>query len=360
MESLHNPQPITEVEPYVYKILTPEPHHTQLRTNEELHEKYLWMLSGLIEETVGDPETRSDTLVFLDKSARPLAWMMRTFWEDLAPQERDAQGVLHTIPMPDMKFINIDRLEWRADPQMEMTDGGMKELTPSDIAGLRDIFNLGKRNLMDGKRVTVIDEQSESGDTLKVAEELFRQAFPTAEIKATTWINHPVTRDSRTSTKSYEIKEIPVWYPLKGTDKLSEEERGRGVFSPDTYHMRSESFRKRFGADSNKYLTSRPRLRRQLSEQDTTSIETVNEAYNAATDPAEKERLQHKLDSMYYTSIDQKSKQLRQDIGRMLVDFWNGKIIPSIVTDRETIRGMPANEYYKLRQDKARSAQRAS
>lgn len=355
MESLKPQMQPPQTESYDYRVLTPEPHHTQLRTNEQLHEKYLYMLSTLVDDLVGDPATRCDTLVFLDKSARPLAWMMRTFWDEIAPQEREeGSGTLKTIPMPDMKFINIDRLQWRADPNQEMTEGGIKEITPSDIEGLRDIFKKGNKSLLDGKKIAIIDEQSESGDTLKIADRLFSQAFPASDIKTTAWINHPSTQDN-SGTRDYGIKEIPIWYPLKGTDKLAEEERGRGVFSPIPYERRSESFKRRFKPESNQYLASRPQLMRQLDEEGRARIEATQAAYEAATDENERKHLLHKLDRLTYTSVDTKSDQLRRDIGHMLLDFTNGKITPSIVTERETIRGLPAQEYYDQRQKKART-----
>jgi hypothetical protein len=340
-------QPVAlPAEEFQYDILTPDKGHTRQQTPEELQEFYLSQTTDLMNKVVGDPETRADTLVFLDKSARPLAWIMRTFWDELAPQERNEHGELVTIPMPEMKFTNIDRLLWRADSKKEISDGGARPINESDIWGVRHVFDIGKENVLDGKKIVIIDEQAESGDTMQIAETLFKLAFPTSEVRTEPWIRHPYDRHPITSEKIYKPVEIPVWYPLKGDDRLPEDERGRGVYGPMDYHFdRSDAFRKRFPAESNQFLSSRPRSRRDLDTSEKARLNRLVARLRNSADPDETKGLAQEIDKLSYINYDEKSRQLRKEIGQMLIDFTNGKLLPVVNTHRETVQGMPMAEY---------------
>lgn len=337
-----------QTDEFEYQVLVPHADKSRMATPEALQENYLKRLSDLIEDAVGDPETRVDTIVFLDKSARPLAWMMRTFWDDMAPQETDPDtGRVQTVAMPDMKFANIDRLTWRAHPDKEMREGGAREATEEDIAGLRHIFSRTDEKSLVGKKILVVDEQAESGDTLKIAEELFSKAFPESNVRGKPWIKHPSIDDPVTGEKIYKIEEIPAWYPLKGADMLHEDDRGRGVYSPIPYVRRSEQFRQNFPPASNQFLASRPQVRRSLDANDRARLKELGSREKRSQDPQEMEQIQREMGSIEFSAKDPKSDQLRREIGQMLVDFHAGKLNPSITTDRQEIRGVPAEQYYK-------------
>ncbi len=157
-------------------------------------------------------ERKVDTLVFLDKSARPLSWLFRAAWKkaDLGP-------------IPDVKFMNIGQAtELRTgakdllagdrfgaglyDAEREQLDARLwssstkdKWLTTKDIparwakgllqrdeivAMLADTFE----NQFDGKSVVVVDEFASSGRSQIAAMGLLALAFPRmASVQATSF-----------------------------------------------------------------------------------------------------------------------------------------------------------------------------
>lgn len=163
-ETLNSP-PIIDPN-FKYEVLTPDAYHTQLETPEELQELYIKNTTDLIKTIVGD-ETHPgyDTVIFLDKSARPLSWMTRELWGHVAPQKENPEtGELQTVKMPEMKFVNIDRLNWRKNPDTPIDEpgGGMIDPTEEDLDGIRRIFNIDEKHKLDGKRILIVDEQSET------------------------------------------------------------------------------------------------------------------------------------------------------------------------------------------------------
>ena len=294
-----------------YKILTPRTGYTSIETTPELHEEYIRLLANLLDDIYSREKANPEDLVFmfLDKSARPLSWMMRQLWDDIAPQlDGEATGVVSTVPLPEMKYINIDRLHWRNLKNSEMQDSGHKPVTDGHVQGIRSIFEAGGQTL-DGKNIVIIDEQSESGDTLLIAKKLFRHAYPQSQVSGYAWVTHPshIDADGR---KKYDIKLIPAWYPLKDMMMEHTTITGRGVFDPISYSDRSERFRSRFPAESSRFLGTPPKVR-------------IGDSI----------------------SSDQASLTLRREIAQMAMDFREGDINPSICTERVLIRGLPSEEY---------------
>src|SRR4051812_9696807 len=73
----------------------------------ELRVKYLHLTDEMINKIA---QQGTEAAVFLDKSARPVAWLMHNLWDQLAPRNDDG-----TIPPePEIKFMNIDREQWGA------------------------------------------------------------------------------------------------------------------------------------------------------------------------------------------------------------------------------------------------------
>lgn len=351
--SSHEISPHPQEETYHYEVMVPSKRHGTPDNLADMQERYLHKVSMFIGEITRDPENIPDALVFLDKSARPLAWMTKTFWDEFAPQAQDPEtGEYKTVPRPEFKFANIDRLKWRKNPQQEFAVGGMKEPSKGDIAGLRAVFDISKEHTLDDKKVLIIDEQSESGDTLTAAKHLFKEAFPTAEVSTTAWINHPSKLD-RNGNKVYDIQEIPVWYPLKDSNKLPDEVTGRGVYNPLPFALRSDSFKERHPQSSSQFLSSRPQVERELSPEDKARVEVIAGRIVDSDDPEEIAELLKQREEMVYTSQDERSNKLRRDIGHMLLDFMSGKLTPMLDEDafdrRETIRGVPVDEYLQQR-----------
>ena len=146
-----------------------------------------------------------DHVVYLDKSARPVSWLVNLFWNDFA--QKDPDGV--PVKRPAHSYINIDRAPWFRNVGINVdSDGRQKE--NGELAGYRDfvnsIGNLSPRHLaeiralyipggipeedpdrvmgcptaLDGKRVLIVDEVSRTGSTLDIAKHLFRLAIPDA------------------------------------------------------------------------------------------------------------------------------------------------------------------------------------
>jgi hypothetical protein len=173
-------------------------------SDAEFRARYIEYTDRLIYEL---QEKQPDYVVYLDKSGRPVQWLVDELWEFYAGD----------IPKPQSKFINVDREQWDTilgDYQTEALDFG--KLAPEDIQQLRDVFadpNDTSRSLFDGKKVMVIDEVKVSGATLATARGLMERAFPDAEIGASWWMT-PMVKNNTT--------EVPVWYK-------SEDPTGRGI-----------------------------------------------------------------------------------------------------------------------------------
>lgn len=170
-----------------------------------------------------------DTVVYLDKSARPISWFVREFWPVFMKDEK----------MPETKFANIDaNALMKLGPESPRpTDEDIQEFSFSaeQIEELRDIFtdpSTGK-SFFDGKKVLIVDEIFVSGSSLKLAQKLFETVFPNAEFSAIAWMYPGFQEDRRMSRRV--IEEVPVWYH-KG------DEFGRGVGDSEDGHFLSRRF----------------------------------------------------------------------------------------------------------------------
>jgi hypothetical protein len=198
------------------------------KTSEQLRTQYVRLTDNIVQEVLegvemADPETGETTkspvdfIVWLDKSARPLSWLIKDLWPTLAA---DKDGIVP--PMPESKFVNIDRNQWATelDPQgAGRVD--VDSIDPSIIRSLRSIFLSNPMDRakglvpdidnaptqFDGKTVLIIDEVRSSGRTLDYAEQFFKRAFPDANIAGSYWMDEMVTRNGAVGNA-----DIPVWY----------------------------------------------------------------------------------------------------------------------------------------------------
>ena len=207
------------------------------KTDEQLKSQYMELTDKLVYKMtdgikVTAPETgevevrKPDVVIWLDKSARPLAWLTKAAWPQLAAE---ADG---TVPdMPEFKFVNIDREQWvnQVDP---MGTGRMniENIDESVIRSLRSIFvdpsskknSLGEHvdradSSLDGKTIMIVDEVMSTGRTLDIASKFFARAFPTAYIGGEHWMSGTATKGTAVGNA-----DIPIWYKEK-------DETGRGV-----------------------------------------------------------------------------------------------------------------------------------
>lgn len=239
---------------FVYEVLTTNKGPVD---DEKLKTRYLTWVDQLIYRMEGldHPESGTpDYVIFLDKSARPLAWLVKEFWPHLAQKvpadPNNPKSELVTPKMPEIKFLNIDREAWqeivgRSDTGVIDVSGVSK----TDIEDLRGIFLKNSRDdnnstfeqeaLFDGKSILVIDEVKTTGDTLETARKMLGRAFPTAIIRDAWWMIPSVVDTGKGGKR---VGELPVWYS-------SDTPAGRGVGNRvSRLSSRSYSSRQRYGA----------------------------------------------------------------------------------------------------------------
>lgn len=136
-------------------------------------------------------ENAPDDVIYLDKSARPVEWMVRKFWSVMA-QDGTVQPKSH--------FVNIDRVDWllsqpdnagKLISDLNHNDFKKEQVSAEDIARIRSIFVEGKLTpenwqqevwqmptVLDGRKVLIVDEVSSTGATIKIAKDLIQLACP--------------------------------------------------------------------------------------------------------------------------------------------------------------------------------------
>lgn len=185
----------------------------QILDAPELRAEYITLTDKLIQELIAK---ETDIAIYLDKSARPVAWMVNELWDRLAP--RDAEG---NVPKkPQTKFLNIDREQWGAIVGRSEDIGGidvgrlpskrLQELQAT-YAPIKGHSKPGDVSLLTNKNVMVIDEVSVSGDTLNISRAILKEAFPdAAKIEAEYWMSGYVKTEPRTGVRKN--TKLPVWY----------------------------------------------------------------------------------------------------------------------------------------------------
>lgn len=215
-------------------------------------DRIVGILDGSIEERARlDPENpersreKPDTIIWLDKSARPVSWFVDAFWEQFT--EKDTQR-------PTDEFLNIDRVNWfrrqghsqiDAERRLGPNDFNINKVSKEDIARLRALFTIGDLsednwqdevwNLptrLDSKKVLVIDEVKNKGGTLAIATQLLKTAIPEATVSGDYFWQTQVYAINKQSAEAVDqqMESAPVWYN-------SESSLGRGVgeISTDYY-----------------------------------------------------------------------------------------------------------------------------
>jgi len=219
-------------------------HQYQILDSPEIRVEYIKLTDELIYKLVTQ---ETDAAIFLDKSARPVAWLVKVLWPILAPVNPKTG---EQFKLPDIHFLNIDREQWGAIlGRSEDSEGGIdiKRLPSERLKELRQIFapvvsfsKESDKSLFTNKKVMVIDELRQSGDTLDMAEKILEQAFPdAAEIKGAYWMYGRVKRDP--ASGAMVGTEAPVWYS-------DTEITGRLVANRDVRKsLESNSLRQRIG-----------------------------------------------------------------------------------------------------------------
>lgn len=213
------------------------------KSDEQLRTEYIRLTDNLVHDMVQgvqveDPVThertvaRPDVVIWLDKSARPISWLLKGCWQNDNGEEvpglwnllaADKDG--NVPPMPAFRFVNIDRMQWvnAVDPHGEGTID-FDRFDPSIFRSLRSIFVEPKYKQsgldesidtapseLDGKVVMIVDEVRASGRTLEYAKEFFKRAFPTSKVAGRHWMTGLVLKD----VSAVGNADLPVWYKEK-------------------------------------------------------------------------------------------------------------------------------------------------
>ncbi|MBR0134517.1 hypothetical protein IJM16_04650 [Candidatus Saccharibacteria bacterium] len=197
----------------------------------------------------------ADHIVYLDKSARPVCWLVNTFWKDFTDK-----------PRPKHSFLAIDRREWfartntpiEANEYIRNEDGSARlarfsdfrteNVTDEDIARIRSLFIPGGIETEDpaeimqtptgleGKNITIVDEVSRSGSTLAISKYLLSRAIPeAASVNGYTFWDAGAQISSDGSER--QMRGVPVWY-----DPKTHYGRGIGDVNESFFAERHEHF----------------------------------------------------------------------------------------------------------------------
>jgi hypothetical protein len=225
-------------EDFSYRLLTghnrTDGHY---KTGDQLRTEYVQRTDELIRkitdgvdvtnrETGEREHLNPDYVVWLEKSARPVSWLVKELWPKLAPEPGK-----EAPEMPAFRYVNIDREQWvnTVDP-LGVGQVNIDRVDPTIIRSLRSIFvspQHKKHGLteeidtapteLDGKTILIVDEVYSSGRTLRIAENFFEKAFPTAKVAGAYWMSGTVQKGMAVGNA-----DLPVWYKEK-------DPTGRGV-----------------------------------------------------------------------------------------------------------------------------------
>lgn len=218
---------------------------------------------------LADMASRYDTVVYLDKSARPLDGLARKVLKNVMPDKK----------RPDSKFLNIDRNQIFTELGFGIRDGYFSDGTEGNklaetshfinrwqmgtsqetkdriLAAVRSQFLdkdaevdmkasedeiiqqiLKAKTTVEGKKVIAVDETSFSGATIGVAGFLLKKALPEAKVNEKGFTFWESEDKQVKSEVNGEVKlvhgSVPVWY-----DKNDDFGRGIGERS-ESYHTR--------------------------------------------------------------------------------------------------------------------------
>lgn len=224
-----------------YQILTGFSCDGEEVSDEQLRREYLRRTERLIEDIVSKAP---DYVIYLDKSARPVAWLADEMWDEVAPDEHK----------PQFKFINIDREQWRDQIGSNASYIDASRIDQNRINELHALFAvkpikdngegevkpsvINEPTIFDGKKVMIVDEVRATGDTLDIAKAILRRAFPKTEFSGRHWM---IPRSVSQPGGYMATAEVPVWYNSKSVV-------GRGVDNRDSINSaRSENRVQRIG-----------------------------------------------------------------------------------------------------------------
>ncbi len=196
---------VTGAQSLVYRFLTPI----------SLRSRYVTLTDALIHRLEGHDGWVPEVVVCLDKSGRPVAWLVRALWPVLARTPGTPFEDSNVPLLPQFRLVNIDREQWwdlTGASETGVVDVG--RVPQPSVDALRGVFQPAGatktgRSWLDGRRVLVVDEVYNTGDTLRIAQGLFQRAFPDADVRGDHWMTPGVKVDRAGNRRT---AEVPVWY----------------------------------------------------------------------------------------------------------------------------------------------------
>ena len=312
----------------IYYSILPYQQDSEGNTMEinENATKYISNTARMIAEADGSSEKegsfKPDTILFLDKSARPVSWFVQRFWKDLAVKDSKR---------PDFTFLNIDRTDIYNYLGVPNNDGRSLEtgkiLTPLDfdriikdpdskhmlddiINGIRAYYVDGDidpnkdinkqiwsmKTKLDGKDLLIVDETERSGSTMHISKKLMKLAIPEIGMIRGEYFWPKDGSEVVGYGEDAEVKHgsVPIWYDPN-------EIKGRGIGD------RNENY----------YSMKYERIQDQISlKQKLGSI--------ALSAPI---LSNYSADGRFEYSKDDKAKKLADDIKQLRTDYRNGRVL---------------------------------
>ena len=178
--------------------------------SSNLRAQYVSNTQELIDKLI---QENFDAAIYLDKSARPVSWLVRELWPIFATGGTKPKTYYANVDSAD--YLDLPKSGVRPTEQ-EVYDY-IRQLSPKhELINIvretyRDPMDHSK-SLFDGKKVLIVDELDVTGTSLLLATKIFELAFPAAKFYGYAW--------DRFAGKGDLINQ-PVWYH-KGVE-------GRGV-----------------------------------------------------------------------------------------------------------------------------------
>ena len=295
----------------------------------------------------------ADHVIYLDKSGRPVSYLVNTFWDEFAPKDENGQP----MKRPPHSFANLDRIsildnlfglsginETNAWSNWEENK---HKLNDFHFAQLRSLFLkepldpespptpeeiMKMPTILDGKNVLIVDEVEFGGLSMRMAECLLKGAIPEARFAGTTfWQDATVPLpDNNNNTEDDDgginphkkvgrdfLAALPVWYH---SDKAHFQGRGVGDVNKTVFEKLYDDVDR----DADAIIA---RSGRQLSEEEKRAIrkrlkaKRFTELYGAAFRGVRTNLGPGGEDNG-------ETRQLTKDIKQLLVDYRAHKIFP--------------------------------
>ena len=166
-------------------------------------------LIGKIDQIRKDNPRQNDVIIWLDKSARPVSWFYRAFYDILLPKD-DSNNQLK---QPHHSYLNIDRETWQNVLSLSTNESGITwtNLPEQRIQDIRQIFKFYPE--INQSKIFVVDEVKNTGTTLDISTGMIQKAFPEAQVHGLYWMNNGYKIDLKSGQTMN--AEVPLWYSDK-------------------------------------------------------------------------------------------------------------------------------------------------